>query len=126
MGKEWSLIQSFYRLIERTIKDLEEKKEGKLQFTSLSNCHFKNFFLFLFLDKFYSDNLALALLLKGCCLRSMGSPLQAEECFLQVSKMEKLLQDDTYLIPCSVAELGFLYLSQDKTELAIEWLEAAK
>lgn len=56
----------------------------------------------------------------------MGSPLQAEECFLQVTKMDKLLQDDTYLIPCSVAELGLLYLSQDKNEQAIEWLEAAK
>ena len=56
----------------------------------------------------------------------MGSPLQAEECFLQVSKMEKCLQDDTYLIPYSVAELGLLYLSQDKNEQAIVWLEAAK
>lgn len=79
-----------------------------------------------FLDKYHFDDLALALLLKGCCLRSMGSPLQAEECFLQVTKMEKLLQDDTYLIPYSVAELGMLYLSQDKNEQAIVWLEAAK
>jgi hypothetical protein len=56
----------------------------------------------------------------------MGSPLQAEECFLQVSKMEKFLLDDTYLIPYSVAELGFLYHSQEKNEQAIVWLEAAK
>lgn len=56
----------------------------------------------------------------------MGSPLQAEECFLQVSKMEKQVQDDTYLIPFSVAELGFLYHAQDKNEQAIVWLEAAK
>lgn len=66
------------------------------------------------------------MLLKGCCLRSMGSPLQAEECFLQVSKMEKQIVDDTYLVPFSVAELGMLYQSQDKTEQAVEWLEAAK
>lgn len=29
IGKEWSLIQAFYRLIERTIKDLEGGKQGK-------------------------------------------------------------------------------------------------
>ncbi|XP_046440648.1 tetratricopeptide repeat protein 39B-like [Daphnia pulex] len=104
IGKERVLIQPCYRLIERTIKDLEARKQ----------------------DKYYSDDLALALLLKGCCLRSMNSPLQAEECFLQVSRMEKMLQDDTYLIPYSVAELGFLYHSQDKNEQAILWLEAAK
>ncbi|XP_046644952.1 tetratricopeptide repeat protein 39B-like isoform X2 [Daphnia pulicaria] len=104
IGKERVLIQPCYRLIERTIKDLEARKQ----------------------DKYYSDDLALTLLLKGCCLRSMNSPLQAEECFLQVSKMEKMLQDDTYLIPYSVAELGFLYHSQDKNEQAILWLEAAK
>lgn len=104
IGKEWALIQACYRLIERTIKDLEAGKQ----------------------NKYYSDDLALALLLKGCCLRSMGSPLQAEECFLQVSKMEKFLLDDTYLIPYSVAELGFLYHSQEKNEQAIVWLEAAK
>lgn len=56
----------------------------------------------------------------------MGSPLQAEECFLQVTKMDKQIQDDTYLIPYSVAELGLLYHSQDKSEQAIVWLEAAK
>jgi len=56
----------------------------------------------------------------------MGSPLQAEECFLRVSKMEKQIQDDTYLIPYSVCELGLLYLSQNIMDEAIDWLEAAK
>lgn len=56
----------------------------------------------------------------------MGSPLQAEECLIQVARMGKQIQDDTYLIPYSVAELGFLYLSQDKKDQAAEWLESAK
>ena len=56
----------------------------------------------------------------------MGSPLQAEECFLQVMKLEKSIQDDSYLVPYSVAELGFLYESQGNTEVAVVWLEAAK
>ena len=77
-------------------------------------------------DKFYMDDLALVILLKGCCLRAMGSPLQAEECFLAILKLEKNIVEDTYLIPYSVAELGFLYYSEDKIEEAITWLEAAK
>lgn len=68
----------------------------------------------------------MALLLKGVCLSFMGSPLQAEECLIQVARMGKQIQDDTYLIPYSVAELGFLYLSQDKKDQAAEWLESAK
>lgn len=105
VGKQWALIQTCYRLVDRTVKDLEtEKPHGK----------------------YYYDDLALALLLKGSCLRSMGSSLQAEECFLRVSKMEKQIQDDTYLIPYSVAELGLLYLSQNRMDEAIDWLEAAK
>ena len=101
IGKEWALIQACYRLIERTIKDLEAGKQGKLK-KAVAPCTVTAIFSSsYFLDKYYSDDLALALLLKGCCLRSMGSPLQAEECFLQVSKMEKMLQDDTYLIPYS-------------------------
>lgn len=132
VGKEWSLIQPLYRIIERTIKDLDGKTSGmyfnlnirfswpSFALSSTTHC------LFYYLDKYYYDDLALALLLKGCCLRSMGSPLQAEECFLKVSKMEKVVQDDTYLIPFSVAELGFLYNSLDRNEQAIVWLEAAK
>ena len=56
----------------------------------------------------------------------MGSPLQAEECFLAVLKLEKNIQLDTYLVPFSVYELGYLYYTVDKIEEAISWLEAAK
>ena len=56
----------------------------------------------------------------------MGSPLQAEEHFLQITKMDKLIVDDTYLIPYAVAEIGFLYQATAKPEDAIIWLEAAK
>jgi len=104
VGKQWSLVENCYRLVERTMKDLENRKQ----------------------DKFYMDDLALVILLKGCCLRAMGSPLQAEECFLAILKLEKNIVEDTYLIPYSVAELGFLYYSEDKIEEAITWLEAAK
>ena len=56
----------------------------------------------------------------------MGSPLQAEELFVQVSKMEGQILEDTYLLPFSAFELGALYKSQGKTDLAVEWLEAAR
>lgn len=82
--------------------------------------------LSIFLDLHYWDDMGLATLLKGVCLRYMGSPLQAEECFLQVVKMEKQLVEDIYLIPYSVAELGFLYLADEKIDQAVEWLDAAK
>ena len=77
-------------------------------------------------DKYYMDDLALTILLKGCCLRSMGSPLQAEECFLAVLKLEKNIQLDTYIVPFSVFELGILHHSANRTDEAITWLEAAK
>jgi len=104
IGKQWTLIENFYHLIERTLKDLERRTQ----------------------DKYYMDDLALLILLKGCCLRSMGSPLQAEECFLAVLKLERNIQLDTYLVPFSVAELGFLYYTEDKIDEAVTWLEAAK
>ncbi len=56
----------------------------------------------------------------------MGSPLLAEESFLVASKMDKHLVEDHYLVPFSVAELGFLYQSLDRPEEAVVWLEAAK
>lgn len=56
----------------------------------------------------------------------MGSPLQAEELFVQVSKMEGQILEDTYLLPFSAFELGALYKSQGKTDLAVEWLESAR
>jgi len=77
-------------------------------------------------DKYYMDDLALTILLKGCCLRFMGDLQQAEECFLAVLKLEKNIQLDTYIVPFSVFELGYLYYTVDKIEEAVTWLEAAK
>jgi len=104
IGKQWALIENFYHLIERTLKDLERRTQ----------------------DKYYTDDLALLILLKGCCLRYMSSPLEAEDCFLAVLKMEENIQLDTYLVPFSVAELGFLYHSTERMEEAVTWLESAK
>ena len=56
----------------------------------------------------------------------MSSPLEAEDCFLTVLKMEENIQLDTYLVPFSVAELGFLYHSTERMEEADTWLESAK
>lgn len=124
MGKDENLIQDVYRLVERTLKNLENQKQG------ICHATLCNLTLVIFcvsnLDAFYNDNLALALLLKGVCLGIMGHPLTAEDCLIQVTKMGKKLQDDTHLIPYSVAELGFLYASQDKKDQAIEWLQSAK
>ena len=56
----------------------------------------------------------------------MNNPLAAEECFLAVLKLEKNIQLDTYLVPFSIFELGYLYYTLDKIEEAISWLETAK
>jgi tetratricopeptide (TPR) repeat protein len=130
MGKDWALIQNSYRLIERSLNETEKHKTGIQSIVFNARKIFVKFSIFSPLfrsaDKFYWDDLALALLLKGCCLRYMGSPLQAEECFLNLLKMEKQIVDDYYIIPYCVAELGFLYETLGKKDQAIVWLEAAK
>uniref|UniRef100_A0ABI7XN86 Tetratricopeptide repeat protein 39B n=1 Tax=Felis catus TaxID=9685 RepID=A0ABI7XN86_FELCA len=89
-----------------------EKAEAALQNESLSD---------------YSvDDECLVKLLKGCCLKNLQRPLQAELCFNHVVQSEKLLKYDHYLVPFTLFELAFLYKSQGEIDKAIKTLETAR
>ncbi|XP_006163895.1 tetratricopeptide repeat protein 39B isoform X1 [Tupaia chinensis] len=72
------------------------------------------------------DDECLVKLLKGCCLKNLQRPLQAELCFNHVVESEKLLKYDHYLVPFTLFELAFLYKSQGEIEKALKVLETAR
>ncbi|XP_037652912.1 tetratricopeptide repeat protein 39B [Choloepus didactylus] len=72
------------------------------------------------------DDECLVKLLKGCCLKNLQRPLQAELCFNHVVQSEKLLKYDHYLVPFTLFELAFLYKSQGEIDKAIKALETAR
>ncbi|XP_052571074.1 tetratricopeptide repeat protein 39B isoform X1 [Peromyscus californicus insignis] len=72
------------------------------------------------------DDECLVKLLKGCCLKNLQRPLQAELCFNYVVESEKLLKYDHYLVPFTLFELAFLYKSQGEVDKAIKALETAR
>ncbi|KAL1777297.1 tetratricopeptide repeat protein 39B isoform X2 [Sigmodon hispidus] len=72
------------------------------------------------------DDECLVKLLKGCCLKNLQRPLQAELCFNHVLESEKLLKYDHYLVPFTLFELAFLYKSQGEIDKAIKALETAR
>ncbi|KAF7992091.1 hypothetical protein HCN44_001416 [Aphidius gifuensis] len=75
---------------------------------------------------YQTDNEALLLLLKGACLRQMKHPLQAEDCFRQIIKLEKKLKSDTYLVPYATAEMALLARDRGDIRGAIALLEDAR
>lgn len=103
--KNFNIASQIYRLIEKNLEKIEN--EGS-----------KN--------KYYYDNKALVLLLKGACLRHMNSPLQALECLEIVISMQKQLKDDHYIVPYAIVELAFISMSEGQNEKAILALEDAK
>ncbi|KAF6328343.1 tetratricopeptide repeat domain 39B [Rhinolophus ferrumequinum] len=72
------------------------------------------------------DDECLVKLLKGCCLKNLQRPLQAELCFSHVIQSEKLLKFDHYLVPFTLFELAFLYKSQGEIDKALKTLETAR
>ncbi|KAF4025355.1 hypothetical protein G4228_017400 [Cervus hanglu yarkandensis] len=72
------------------------------------------------------DDDCLVKLLKGCCLKNLQRPLQAELCFNHVVQSEKLLKYDHYLVPFTLFELAFLYKNQGEIDKAIKVLETAR
>lgn len=77
-------------------------------------------------SEFHADNMGLVLLLKGACLRQMGSPLQAEECLREVVALEKKIKEDNYLVPYALIELALIYIDQGDNERAGALLEDTK
>lgn len=88
------------------------------------------FILFLILaalnSEYGADNKALLLLLKGACLRQMGSPLQAEECLKEVVSLEKKIKEDSFLVPYALVEMALLLLDQGNAPRAAQILEDTK
>ncbi|XP_070351482.1 tetratricopeptide repeat protein 39B isoform X5 [Equus asinus] len=72
------------------------------------------------------DDECLVKLLKGCCLKNLQRPMQAELCFNHVVQSEKLLKYDHYLVPFTLFELAFLYKSQGEIDKAMKVLETAR
>lgn len=103
--KKFNIASNIYKLIEKALADIN------------SNIH---------PSKYDNDNRALVLLLKGACLRHMGSPLQALECLETVISMQKDIIEDTYLVPYAIVELAFVEWENNNKERAILALEDAK
>lgn len=74
-------------------------------------------------SKYHTDNRALILLLKGACLRHMGSPLQALECLEAVISLQKDILEDHYLVPYAIVELALVEWQNGNREKAILALE---
>lgn len=66
------------------------------------------------------------LLLRGMCLKHMNSPLQAEECFLEVMSYSGKLKADAYLVPFAIYEYAILLKDQGQYQAAMTTLERAK
>lgn len=77
-------------------------------------------------DKYDNDNRALLLMLKGSCLRQMGSPLVGLECLEKAISLQKDIVDDNYIIPYSIVELALIEWETGNTDKAILALEDAK
>lgn len=77
-------------------------------------------------NKFDSDNRAMLLLLKGACLRQMGSPLQALDCLETAISLQKEIHEDNYIIPYAIVELALLEWDSGNNDKAILALEDAK
>lgn len=103
--KQFTVAENIYKLIEKT--------EAKFNSSKAS-------------EKYNADNKALIMLLKGACLRHMGSPLQALECLETVISLQKDIQDDHYLVPYAIVELALIEWEQYNREKAILALEDAK
>ncbi|XP_075219598.1 tetratricopeptide repeat protein 39B-like [Lycorma delicatula] len=105
IGKKWDFCITVYKVIERTLRELDSVSAG---------------------GPYDADNRALVLLLKGACLHQMKKPLQAEEALESVLSLEKKIKDDNYLIPYALVELAMIHHEQGDMTRALQILEDAK
>lgn len=105
MNKQFLIADGIYKIIDKKLIELNEIKVY---------------------DRYYYDNKALILLLKGVCLKHMKSPLQALKCLEAVLSLQKDIKEDTYLIPYAIVEIGLIYIEQGKKDSAIAAIEDAK
>ncbi|XP_015786877.1 tetratricopeptide repeat protein 39B [Tetranychus urticae] len=105
MEKDKTLIDPMLKLIEKQLDSLKSEIDDS--------------------EKPLDDYLDL-ILMKGMCLRSMGFPYQAEQCFLEIIDNEKRLARDTYLAPHAAMELGLTYVRLNDLPAARRWLEKSR
>jgi len=107
VGKDASLVESFYLLVCDTIGIVESNTTSP----------------------YYYDNCCLLYLLKGMCLKfikSKGLAQDSKDCFLHVISKYKDIKEDIYLVPYATYEIGILQWTEGKLETAIATLEHAK
>ena len=105
IGKKAELLEPILANVETTLQELIANKKN--------------------IESFEDDH-SLALLIKGVCLRYLGQNMQAECCFKDIIKSEKLLKHDRYLVPYAMVELAFLQLSQNNAAEAKQLFDKAK
>ncbi|CAH1118748.1 unnamed protein product [Phaedon cochleariae] len=103
--KYFSVASKILKVIEKSLEDLESKSTS---------------------SKYDNDNKALILLLKGACLRHMGSPILALDCLETVISMQKYLIEDHYIVPYAIVELALIEWQNGNGDKAILALEDAK
>lgn len=47
-------------------------------------------------------------------------------CLEESISLQKLIKEDTFIVPYAIVEIGFLHIDQDRNDLAILCLEDAK
>ena len=104
LGKQYSLVEAVYVAVQEGEQAWQEQGAQEFQL----------------------ENSCLLLLLRGMCLKYMGAPLGAEECFRQVVAAAPRLKVDTYLAPYATVELALLFIASRETEAAAVLLETAK
>lgn len=105
LNKQFTAAENIYKII--------EKAQHKVNSSPASN-------------KYHFDNVALVFLLKGACLRHMGSPLQALECLEFAISLQKSIYEDHYIVPYAIVELALLEWQNGNKEKAVLALEDAK
>lgn len=103
--KNFAVATKMFKIIDRELQDLDASTKP---------------------SKYYYDNKALILLLRGSCLRHMGSPLQALQCLEDVISLQKDIVEDTFLVPYAIVELALIEWQNGNQEKAILALEDAK
>ncbi|KAK0142857.1 Tetratricopeptide repeat protein 39B [Merluccius polli] len=77
-------------------------------------------------SEYQVDDHCVVQLLKGLCLRQLGSLEEAERCFNNVISSEEKIKYDDYLVPFTTYELGLIHKQRGDTDKAVELLEQIK
>ena len=112
MGLDYARAERFFVTVEAEMEAVTKRRAGGGQ------------------EQFEVEEDCLLLLLKGMCLKYMGAPMAAEECFREVIRLAggegARLKADKYLLPYATVELALILLEAGAWEEAATLLEAAK